>query len=118
MGYLARRRRWGLLAIKVIQREPHDAEAMERFRHEAATLRRHSPYVVPLVDAWMTESAVLAGAPRHLCSSPDVRRTRPSPSVFGAARPPYVRAFALSSAWAVEGVGPAGSAGSGRWKLG
>lgn len=55
--YLARSRRWGLLAIKVIRHDPHDAEAMERFRREAATLRRlRSPYVAPLVDAWVTAS--------------------------------------------------------------
>ncbi|GGS98795.1 protein kinase [Nonomuraea spiralis] len=53
--YLARSRRRGLLAIKVIRHDPADAEAMERFRREAATLRGlRSPYVAPLVDARVT----------------------------------------------------------------
>ncbi|YCK35505.1 serine/threonine-protein kinase [Actinomadura sp. ATCC 39365] len=53
--YLARSRRLGLVAIKVIKHDPADAEAMERFRREAATLRGlRSPYVAPLVDARVT----------------------------------------------------------------
>ncbi|MGW2156042.1 serine/threonine-protein kinase [Nonomuraea sp. NPDC001699] len=53
--YLARSRRRGLMAIKVIRHDPADAEAMERFRREAATLRGlRSPYVAPLVDARVT----------------------------------------------------------------
>ncbi|MEU8323451.1 serine/threonine-protein kinase [Nonomuraea sp. NPDC048881] len=53
--YLARSRRLGLVAIKVIKHDPADPEAMERFRREAATLRGlRSPYVAPLVDARVT----------------------------------------------------------------
>ncbi|MFI7688560.1 serine/threonine-protein kinase [Nonomuraea sp. NPDC049655] len=55
--YLARSRRLGLVAIKVIKHDPADPEAMERFRREAATLRGlRSPYVAPLVDARVTAS--------------------------------------------------------------
>lgn len=53
--YLARSRRLGLVAIKVIKHDPADPEAMERFRREVATLRGlRSPYVAPLVDARVT----------------------------------------------------------------
>ncbi|MFI7465419.1 serine/threonine-protein kinase [Nonomuraea sp. NPDC049646] len=53
--YLARSRRLGLVAVKVIKHDPADPEAMERFRREAATLRGlRSPYVAPLVDARVT----------------------------------------------------------------
>ncbi|MFI7110056.1 serine/threonine-protein kinase [Nonomuraea sp. NPDC050227] len=53
--YLARSRRLGLVAIKVIKHDPADPEAMERFRREAATLRGlRTPYVAPLVDARVT----------------------------------------------------------------